>query len=35
MNQVFWIGVHPGIDEMQLKYMAETFQKIRTMNGNL
>jgi CDP-6-deoxy-D-xylo-4-hexulose-3-dehydrase len=28
MNDVFWIGVHPGIDGPRLRYMFETLRKI-------
>jgi len=29
MNNVFWIGLYPGISEPMLDYMAETFHQVR------
>jgi CDP-4-dehydro-6-deoxyglucose reductase, E1 len=29
MNNVFWIGVYPGIDEAMIAYVVDTFQRLR------
>jgi len=29
MNNVFWVGVYPGITKAMIDYMAETFQQVR------
>lgn len=26
MNNLFWVGVYPGIDNRQIKYMADKFR---------
>ena len=32
MNQVFWIGVYPGLGDPQIDYMLETLHKMARMN---
>lgn len=29
MNNVFWVGIYPGITEPMIDYMADTFHQVR------
>ena len=31
MNQVFWIGVYPGLTDSQISYMIDCLRKLRTV----
>jgi CDP-6-deoxy-D-xylo-4-hexulose-3-dehydrase len=35
MNNTFWIGVYPGIDEDSLNYMVEVFDNFISENAGL
>lgn len=35
MDQVFWVGVHPGIDAERLKYMVEIFLELKGLGSHL